>query len=212
MPGKFTGLSNCQWEMLRPLLPPEPEVRWKGQPPAPFRPILNTIIYVLISGCRWCDVPVGPKWGKRTTSHRWLGIWLFDGTLKKMKARLLGAAHLAGKIDWSNGSVDGSFAAGKGGGEGVDYGFKGKGVTTHALVDGNGFPLATTSTGASGDEREQVEPLLDSVILNTGNKGRQKKRPRSLELDKGYDSKALREKNPRSRNSSENPTKEVVQS
>jgi IS5 family transposase len=27
---------------------------------------------------------------------------------------LLGAAHLAGKIDWQNASVDGSFAAGKG--------------------------------------------------------------------------------------------------
>jgi len=103
-----------------------------------------------------------------------------------MKARLLGAAHLAGKIDWSNGSIDGSFAAGKGGGEGVDYGFKGKGVLTHALVDGNGLPLAVTTTGASGNEREQVEPLLDAVALETGKKGRQKKRPRSLELDKGY--------------------------
>jgi len=208
MPGKFLGLSNCQWELLNSLLPSEPEVRWKGQPPAPFRPILNTIFYVLITGCRWCDVPVGPKWGKRTTSHRWLGTWLSDGTLKKMKARLLGAAHLAGKIDWSNGSIDGSFAAGKGGGEGVDYGFKGKGVLTHALVDGNGLPLAVTSTGASGNEREQVEPLLDGVALETGKKGRQKKRPRSLELDKGYDARDLRKKNPESRNSSkDSPTK-----
>ena len=121
-------------------------------------------------------------------------------------------AHLAGKIDWSNGSVDGSFAAGKGGGDGVDYGFKGKGVTTHALVDGNGNPLAITFTGASGDEREQVEPLLDSVILETGKKGRQKSRPNSLELDKGYDSKELRKKNTPSRNPAKNPSQEVVQS
>ena len=211
MPGKFTGLTKTQWDLFRPILPPEPEIRGKGQPFAPFKPILNTIFYVLITGCRWCDIPKGPKWGKRSTSHRWLGNWFSDGTLEKMKARLLGAADLAGKIDWGNGSIDGSFAAGKGGGEGVDYGFKGKGVTSHALVDGNGNPLAITSTGSSGDEREQVEPLLDSIKLITGKQGRSKSRPKSLELDKGYDSKEVRKKNPETRNSTKNPSEKISQ-
>ncbi|MBF0502252.1 MAG: IS5 family transposase [Candidatus Riflebacteria bacterium] len=209
MPGKFTGLTQCQWDLLKGFLPPEPEMRWKGQPPAPFRPILNTIIYILITGCRWCDIPRGPKWGKRSTSHRWLGTWLSDGTLKRMKARLLGAAHLAGKIDWENASADGSFAAGKGGGEGVDHGFKGKGVTTHAIVDGNGRPLAVTSTGAAGSERDEVEPLLNGIIVDTGRKGRQRSRPKAIELDKGYDSKELREKNPETRNPTQNTSTTV---
>ncbi len=194
MPGEFTGLTDDQWETLKPLLHAEPERRWKGQPPAPFRKVLNTIIYVLITGCRWCDIPVGFEWGKRSTSHRWLGIWLSDGTLEKIKSRLLGVAHLSGKIDWTNGSIDGSFVAGKGGGESVDRGFKGKGVTIHALVDGKGNPIAVTCTGASGDERAQVDPLLDSVDVKTGMKGRRKSRFDSLELDKGYDSEALRKK------------------
>jgi hypothetical protein len=55
------------------------------------------------------------------------------------------------------------FSAGKGGGEMVDYGYKGKGVTTHLLVDGEGNPVAFESTDAKGDERLQVEPLLDHV-------------------------------------------------
>jgi len=55
------------------------------------------------------------------------------------------------------------FSGGKGGGEEVAYGYKGKGVTGHLLVDGNGSPIGITVTGANGDERKQVEPLLDNV-------------------------------------------------
>jgi len=63
-------------------------------------------------------------------------------------------------IDLTRLAIDGFFSAGKGGGEKVDHGYKGKGVTTHLLVDGLGQPLATTSSGASGDERREVIPLL----------------------------------------------------
>ena len=55
------------------------------------------------------------------------------------------------------------FPRGKGGGEEIEYGFKGKGTTTHLLVEGNGLAIACTSTAANDDERQQVEPLLDRV-------------------------------------------------
>ena len=55
------------------------------------------------------------------------------------------------------------FSAGKGGGELVDYGYKGKGVTNHLLVDSEGSPVAIEVTSAKEDERQQVEPLLDRV-------------------------------------------------
>ena len=35
----------------------------------------------------------------------------------------------------------------------VDYGYKGKGVTTHLLADGEGNPLSFEVTRAKGDER-----------------------------------------------------------
>ncbi len=63
-------------------------------------------------------------------------------------------------IDLSRLSVDGFFSAGKGGGESVEYGYKGKGVTTHLMTDGLGNPLRLTSTGAAGNERTEVIPLL----------------------------------------------------
>ena len=84
------------------------------------------------------------------------------------------------------------FPPGKGGGEGVEYGYKGKGVTIHSLVDRNGCPLAISVTSAKESEREQVLPLLQSIHIQTGEVGRPKHNPKNLATDKGYDSKELR--------------------
>ncbi|MCE2981953.1 MAG: transposase [Parachlamydia sp.] len=83
------------------------------------------------------------------------------------------------------------FPPGKVGGQSVDYGYKGKGVTNHLLVDGNGMPLSATTTSASVSEREQVYPLLQRVRVYHGY-GRPKHCPKEIHADKGYDSKALR--------------------
>ena len=48
------------------------------------------------------------------------------------------------------------FPPGKGGGEGVAYGRKGKGILIHTLTDATGMPLSTCTTPANGDERAQV--------------------------------------------------------
>ena len=127
MPGKFKGLTDVQWEMLRPLLPGEPEKRGKGMPHGDWRKVLNTIIWVLVTGCRWCDVPKGKLWGSRSGSHRWLGRWMSDGTWEQIKAHLLGAAELAGKIDWSRAAIDGSFSPGQGRGRRCGVRVQGKG-------------------------------------------------------------------------------------
>ena len=83
------------------------------------------------------------------------------------------------------------FPPGKGGGEGVDYGYKGKGVTSHLLVDGNGMPLSVSSTSASGSERDQVSVLLYRVRVYHGY-GRPRRCPHEIHADKGYDSRVLR--------------------
>src|SRR5262249_57983592 len=86
------------------------------------------------------------------------------------------------------------FPPGKGGGQGIAHGGKGKGVLIHSLTAGGGMPLANRTTPAKGDERAQVLPLLDAVKLRTGRRGRPRKRLKVLATDKRYDAKALREK------------------
>jgi IS5 family transposase len=84
------------------------------------------------------------------------------------------------------------FRLGKGVGEEIAYGGKGKGVLIHTLTEGNGMPLANCTTPANSNEREQVIPLLDKVKLKTLKRGRPRKRLKVLATDKGYDSKEKR--------------------
>lgn len=86
----------------------------------------------------------------------------------------------------------GLFPPGKGGGDGVEYGYKGKGVTIHLLVDKQGWPLCVQVTSAKVSERAQVMPMLEKLCVKTGKRGRPRKRPLQLAADKGYDSKELR--------------------
>jgi IS5 family transposase len=86
------------------------------------------------------------------------------------------------------------FPPGKGGGEGVAYGRKGKGILIHTLTDATGMPLSTRTTPANGDERAQVIPLLDTLHVRTGKQGRPRKRLKVLVADKGYDAKHLRQR------------------
>ncbi len=83
------------------------------------------------------------------------------------------------------------FPSAPGGGKEVGYGWKGKGVTTHVLIEGNGMPVDISVTTAGGSEKTDVpkflrgierwlKPLKDKDIMPI------------LEADKGYDSMALR--------------------
>ncbi len=74
------------------------------------RNVLNTQLYVLITGCRWCDIPRGEQWASKSAAHRWLKRWYEDGTLEKLKERILAVAEEKGIIDWKYGAVDGSFS------------------------------------------------------------------------------------------------------
>ena len=79
-------------------------------PHAPVRMVVKTLLDVLITGCRWCDVPGGPPWASKSATHRWLPRWQADGPLARMQARGLGLAEARGLIHWPYGAVDGACA------------------------------------------------------------------------------------------------------
>jgi transposase len=53
---EFRELSDSEWGVVRPFLPPTSRVGW---PRADDRIVLNGILYVLTTGCRWMDIPLG---------------------------------------------------------------------------------------------------------------------------------------------------------
>jgi transposase len=86
------------------------------------------------------------------------------------------------------------FPPGKGGGEGVNYGYKGKGILIHSITDANGMPVVAITTPANSDERQQVLPMLNQIRVATGKRGNPKRRPKTLAADRGYDARWLRHK------------------
>ena len=52
---EFRELSDGEWKLIRSLLPPKARV---GGPGADDRRVMNGILYVLVTGYRWMDMPV----------------------------------------------------------------------------------------------------------------------------------------------------------
>src|SRR5712691_33374 len=144
-------------------------------PHAPFRQILNTLLYILITGCRWCDVPCGPQWASKRATHRWLQRWQADGTLAAMQARILGIAEERGMIHWEYGAVDGAFSPWQVGRRGGRSRVERQREPDSQPHRGEWHALGDRTTPANGDERAQVVPLLDAVKVRTGKRGRPRK-------------------------------------
>ncbi len=85
MAGRFVGLSDLEWKLFEDVIAKVYEKRERGMPHAPCRYVLNTLMYVLITGCRWCDVPRGTIWASKSSAHRWLKRWQIDGTKNDYK-------------------------------------------------------------------------------------------------------------------------------
>lgn len=110
MPGRFEGLNDLEWKLFQDIFPRNTEKRSKGMPHTPFRYVLNSLLYILITGCRWCDLPQGKHWASKSSAHRWLKRWQEDGTLEQLQSRVLGIAQNQGMINWNYGAIDGSFS------------------------------------------------------------------------------------------------------
>ncbi len=72
--------------------------------------VWNSILYVLIRGCRWCDLPKGKGWAPRTTAHRWLKKLRNWQVFDMIFLHLLKEADFRKQIDWQQLNIDGSFS------------------------------------------------------------------------------------------------------
>jgi len=82
-----------------------------GRPRVDDRRCLNAILYVLITGCRWNDLP--REYGHDSTAWRRLRQWARDGTLLRLWRHLLRDLDLGGQIDWERCAIDGSYVKAK---------------------------------------------------------------------------------------------------
>lgn len=62
----FHEIDDALWESIEPYLPPHKS--YTGRPRANMRKLFNSILYVVMTGCAWKDVP--RRYGSKSTVHR----------------------------------------------------------------------------------------------------------------------------------------------
>lgn len=172
-------------------LPPEKPVGPKGGRPRVSHHIaLKVIWFVLVSGCRWEDVPREMGCSGRTAQRR-LRRWEELGLWDRVHADLLRLLREAGKLDPALAVVDSVYVRAFGGGAAtgpspVDRRKKGSKITL--LVDRHGVPLAVRTAGANASDHTQVIPIVLDFPQVGGRPGRPKQLPDDLYADRGFDS------------------------
>jgi transposase len=106
-------LNEEQWQVLAPLLPRPKNM---GRPRADDRRTLDAILFVLRSGCRWCDLPAelgSPSTAWRSTAWRRLKAWEAGGTWERIWRMVLNTLEAQDKLEWAQAFLDGSFVPAK---------------------------------------------------------------------------------------------------
>ncbi len=158
-------VSDELWELVEPLLPPEPDKPKGGRPRLPARSVLEGIVYVLKSGIPWSMLP--KELGcSGVTCWRRLRDWQKAGMWHGLRHLLLDELGKLGLIDWSRASVDSASIPAKKGREKigpnpVDRGRPGS--KRHLIVDGDGIALAAVFTGAQVHDSKVLEDLIGTV-------------------------------------------------
>jgi len=111
------ALTNEQWELIAPPIPP-PNVRedGKGRPARDPREVLDGILWVLRTGAPWKDLP--ERHPPYQTCHRWLQRWQREGGFKRILCVLAEDLLDRGGID-REAFIDGTFAPAKRGALGL---------------------------------------------------------------------------------------------
>src|SRR5436309_602014 len=108
-------LTDEQWNILRPLIP-KPRLRadGRGRPWRDNRQVLNGVLWILRTGAQWHDPP--DRYPSPATCHRRFQHWVRSGVLKRILRALAKDLRDRGKLDLTEGFIEGTFAGAKKGG------------------------------------------------------------------------------------------------
>lgn len=97
-------LTNEQWELLQPLLPPEKPAT--GRPARSHRHVLNGILWVLRTGAPWRDLP--ERYGKWPTVYSRFRRWQQAGVWTRLLRQVQALVEHQGELNWEVHFMDGT--------------------------------------------------------------------------------------------------------
>ena len=183
------------YELARPMLPAEREPGPQGgrRPVGHYR-VLKVIWFVLVTSCRWKDVPQEMGCCGETARTR-LQEWERAGIWSQLHHLLLTMLHRENHLHLETTIIDTTQVRAFGGGDAtgpspVDR--RKKGTKYTLLVDRDGVPLVIRAVPANRSDQLEILPAVVSFPTVGGKRGRPRTHPSSLYADAGFDCDATR--------------------
>jgi transposase len=104
-------LTDEQWSVVEPLIPNRRRLDGKGRPRVEARRVLDGILWVLWTGAPWSALP--SDYPPYQTCHRRMQEWVRERVFVKILRALAEDLRDHGKIDLTEGFVDGTHAGAK---------------------------------------------------------------------------------------------------
>ena len=192
MPAVPSSIIDPIWEQFCNLLPTRKVDHPLGchRPRVPDRVVFDKLVQVLVFGCAYCKI--ADELCSATTLRRRRDEWIDEGIMETLRWIVLDAYDRMIGLDLSDVAVDGCITKAPCGGQKagkspVDRGKQG--IKRSTVVDANGIPLGAIAAPANRHDSPLLEETLDTMEVL----GELPERV-SAHLDRGYDSKATREK------------------
>lgn len=159
-----SDLSDAEWDILKSSIPHTKSNNKNGGRPEKYtkREIVNAILYLVASGCRYSDLPHDLP--KKSTVWRYFNTWSTSGVWKRLNTKLRKAVrtHRGRTADPSCALIDSQTVKGSCIAEhsGYDAGKKIKGRKRHLLTDTQGLILNLKVHSADIQDRDGAKLLL----------------------------------------------------
>lgn len=111
-----SDLTHCQFELLKPLI--KVKAKKTGRPKANLEEVVNGMLYVLSTGCRWRDLPHDFE-VSYVTCYRYFINWVKGRTLQRVFKELKEKADKKNLLHWRNAYLDASVVKSKKGAKNV---------------------------------------------------------------------------------------------